>query len=150
MRIDESIVKIENHNASFNPETATLALGPTYKVYHSSEWHTGVSLHKWTTAEGARKGNYIAIAIVKPVEDEKTTECIPVLEMISKSFTEDNSMFENIENGKLPEDIEIVVYKFSVNVWRPVLSTKTKWTFDLSCHKPTKDEPCLIQRILKN
>ena len=150
MRIDESIVKIENHNASYDPETSTLTLGPTYRVYHKSEWQTGVSLHKWTTGEGVRKGKYIAIAIVKRFEEDKTTQSKKKLELITERFKEDEGMFEKIERGILPEDVEIVIFKFSVNVWRPVISTKTKWTFDVSCQKPTKDEPCLIQRILKN
>ena len=149
MRFDESVVKIDCHNASYDPKTSSFALGPTYKVFHDSRWNIGVSLHKWSTIDGPRKGNYIAFAILKAYEDD-STDCTPYLNAIESKFSENKLIFSEIENGGLPPDLNIQVFKFSVNVWRPVVSTKSKWAFDTSCHKPAKEDPCFIQRLLKN
>ena len=147
MRFDDSVVKIDCLNSAYDEDAKEFKLGPAYKVFHRDDWYTGVALHKWTTVDGSRKGNYVAISLLK--EHDNEVDCSDILTAIS-SQCNDIGTFTRIENGDIPDELLIVVYKFSVNIWRPVINKKTKWVFDESTRKPLKGEPSYVQRLLKN
>ena len=143
MGFNEHIVKIEDHNVAYNPESKLLTLGPTSRVKYGSDFVIAVSIHKWINTEGANKGSYIAVL---RLGNENGIEQRRRLEMFQSEFQEKGpELFDLIELGKLPDFVS--VYKFSVNVWRSVQMKKIKWAYD-DLVKPTKDDPASIQRLL--
>ena len=138
MRFDEDVVRLDDHNASYNQETKEMKVGPTYKVYRGDSWSTAVSIHKWKTEDGPRKGEFVAVA---PISGK---DCI---ERIQHECSE-QGFCEKMETGITPTNI--IVYKFSVNVWRPVEFKKTKWAFEKNTCKPNKTDASYLQRLLKN
>ena len=139
--IDTSVVKIEDHNVAYNSETKELKLGPVAKVKVDDEYVLAVSLHKWTYEHQPNKGCYIAFLLIR-----NTEKAIDVLNDFQAKFSQTNTIIDEIENGIY--DTNIAVFRFSVNVWRPVSKKKTKWVFADKV-KPSKDEPSYIQRVLQ-
>ena len=144
MRFDETVVKVDDHNAAYDSTTGEMKIGPTCKVFHNASWYIGVSLHKWTHSEGPTKGAYIAVLPLHCI-DEASPEDSQKLDDLKARFETIPDMFTQTEQGVIP--MRVIVYKFSVNVWRPVVFKKTKWAFD-STPKPNKDEPSFVQRLL--
>ena len=138
---DTSVVKFEDHNVAYDPDTNSLKLGPVSRIKVDDNFVLAVSIHKWSVHVMPNKGNYIACLILKDTET-----AVSVLKNFQNVYENNNKVIEQIETGEYTDNI--AVYRFSVNVWRPVKKKNTRWLY-ADAVKPSKDDPSYVQRLLK-
>ena len=146
MKFETHVAKYDDHEvfSSVDPKL------PTVRLFENNQYALGIALHKWNIAEGSSKGNYLAVYIVCGFENSweeiDMKNAYDVLENENENIRTFDT--ETLENSTF-EDESIVVYKFSVNVWRRVELTGKKvkkWTF--ADTKPDKNEFSRVQRLL--
>ena len=146
-------MKFETHVAKYTDHevfSTVYPKFPTVRLYENNQYALGIALHKWHIDDGSNKGYYLAVYIVCGFEN--TWEDIDLVNAYNILQSE-NETIKSFDTNTLEDcsytDDSIVVYKFSVNVWRRVELTgkKTKkWSF--VDNKPSKDDPSKIQRLL--
>jgi len=146
MKFETFVAKYETHevHSEIQPKL------PTVKLFENNQYALGIALHKWETTEGTSKGKYLAVYIICGFEDSwesiDLTNAYDILQNecdVIKSYD-----FNSLQNQTC-DDESIVVYKFSVNVWRRVeLQGKKskKWAF--VDEKPSKEDHSRVQRLL--
>ena len=149
MEFDSNIEKHDVHNVAYNSQSNTLDTFPVSKITLEDTEYISISLHKWTTPEGVNKGSYIAfIKLCNANADVIKDSIISQVTILKNIFAEYNSqLFTFIEDGNTNDiPLDIVYFRWSVNVWRNVAKPKKKWIF--IGNKPSKDNPCQIKRLL--
>lgn len=144
MRTDSSIERFDTHNVAYCPTEQQFKNWPVAIVKHNEKKWLCVSLHKWDA-------KHIAFLKVCDAEDVSATDAAACVVNSMKAIYKEygHRLIESIEAGELDCDgINLLYYKWSVNVWREVCKKKTKWVF--VGEKPSKEDPCQIERVLKN
>ena len=142
---DENIAKYADHNAAYDSTTNELHMGPTSRVLIGESWHVSTNVHKWAVESGPRKGNYLSVLDLGEDNSVDHDTARLRLQAFQDAFDKDNNICTKIEDGIIADNV--YVYKFSVNVWRSVTRKGTKWVYN-DIKKPTKEEPCVVQRLL--
>jgi hypothetical protein len=148
MKFETHVAKFTDHEVYTNVESKL----PTIRLYENNKYALSIALHKWKNESDdiKVKGEFIAVYKICDFEDKwesiDLTETYNLLQNTVDSIKSFDS--KTLENGTYI-DSNIIIYKFSVNVWRRVeyIGKKVKkWTF--IDEKPNKEDQSKIQRLL--
>ena len=145
MKFDTTHAKYDTHNVAYCTESKMLKLGPTSRLVVDETNMIAISLHKWCNPDGTNKGSFIALLALGQEEQLDPEKAKTELQNFQDIFDKNPDVIYEIQEGTLPE--HVYVFKYSVNVWRPVEKKRTKWAF-IDDKKPGKCDPCAIQRLL--
>ena len=152
MKFEQNVVKYDDFNCAYNEDCNSTNILPTIRIYDKDlgGYVLGITMYKWSENDGPRKGKYIAVYCLTEFcrlwSDIDLQHVYDDLQT-NRTFIDD---FE-CDYNKFHLCSSIIVFKFSVNVWRHVeLQGKMskKWVFVDT--KPDKLDESKLQRLLKN
>uniref|UniRef100_A0A6C0FBJ6 Uncharacterized protein n=1 Tax=viral metagenome TaxID=1070528 RepID=A0A6C0FBJ6_9ZZZZ len=147
MKYDSNIEKFEVHNVAYNLDTKTFTRWPI-AILKIPERTLSVSLYKWYVLDGTNRGYFLAFLKLSPEESQVNADIKKKVDCIQNMHNELGETFiKNLEQG-ISENDDIIYFRWYINVWRQVKKQKKKWIY--IDEKPSKDEPCCIERILYN
>jgi len=151
MRIDTSNVKYDVHNVAYDPGQRAFVRWPLSicNVPGESHGQTAISLHKWSIPDGTNRGDYIALVPLcdhgKAMSVEDADAATSRILSLYREYGD--GLIRSIEGATLEcPGLELVYFKWSVNVWRQVKKPRSKWAYVGT--KPDRGY-CTIERILQ-
>ena len=149
MRIDTSNVRYDVHNVAYDPEQRAFVRWPLSicNAPGESRRRTAISLHKWSIPDGANKGDYIALVPICDHGEAMTVEDADAATSRILSLHREcgDELIRSIEGGAIP-GLDVMYFKWSVNVWRPVRRPRSRWGYVGT--RPDRGH-CTIERILQ-
>ena len=147
MKYDSNIEKFDVHNVAYDPSTKSFLRWPVALLSLSDKF-LAISFHKWCVPEGTNRGYFLVFIKLCPsnnISRDATENTINHIKTIYSEYTD--SFIQSIEDTTFSsEHFELIYFRWYINVWRQVEKPKKKWIY--VDEKPSKDDPCCIERIL--
>jgi hypothetical protein len=150
-------MKFETHNAKYEDHEVFTSVNPkfpTLRLFENDQYALGIALHKWKneSTDIKVKGEFLCVYVVCGFSESWDSIDLSDAYQVMQDECDTIKDFDisSLENGTYTDE-SILVYKFSVNVWRRVeyIGKKTKkWTF--VDEKPNKDSNSKVQRLLND